>query len=71
MNPLKIFLNSMKLSLSAHSTVEMPQQDILDHPDIRAMDLLQLADLPLPYLPTEMVADAGIRPETMPLARCA
>lgn len=71
MNPLKIFLNSIKRSLSACSTVETSQQDLLDHPDISAMDLLQLADLPMPYLPTEMVADAKNQPETIQLARCA
>lgn len=71
MNPLKILLNSIKRSLSARSTVDTSQQDPLDHPDIRAMDLLQLADLPMPYRSTEMAADAGTQPDNLPLARCA
>lgn len=73
MNPLKIFLNTILQTMSARSTVEAFRPDALDHPDIRAMDLLQLADLPMPYLPmpAPMVADAEAQPESMPLARCA
>lgn len=73
MNPLKIFLNTILQTMSARSTAEAFRQDALDHPDIQAMDLLQLADLPMPYLPmpTPMVADAEAQPESMPLARCA
>lgn len=73
MNPLKIFLNTIQQTMSARSTPEAIRQDALDHPDIQAMDLLQLADLPMPYLPmpAPMVADAEAQPESMPLARCA
>lgn len=73
MNPLKIFLNSLARSIRSRLATEVAAENPLDHPDIQAMDLLQLADLPMPYLPmpAPMVADAEAQPESMPLARCA
>ncbi len=73
MNPLKIFLNSITRSAWTHAVSRAEQQDPFDHPDIRAMDPRQLADLPMPYLPAATVvdADAERQQEGMPLARCA
>jgi hypothetical protein len=72
MNSLKIFLNTIRQSISACSTIEPYSRDALDHPDINAMDLRQLADLPMPYLPAMVAMDeAEAEPASLPLARCA
>lgn len=68
MNSLKIFLNSIIQTMSGRE-IAGPRQDALDHPDISAMDLRQLADLPMPYLPAPMAVDAEA--ESIPLPRCA
>ncbi|MBW9090553.1 hypothetical protein JNB91_22310 [Rhizobium wenxiniae] len=67
MNPFKIFLNATTRSLRLCSATSVIEQSPLDHLDIRAMDLQQLADLPMPYLPMDVKAE----PEPIPLARCA
>ncbi len=69
MNPFKIFLNTMTRSLRPCSAASVIEQSPLDHQDISAMDLRQLADLPMPYLPMGVKAEA--QPEPIPLARCA
>lgn len=69
MNTLKIFLNSI-IRLSSQTTGPA-EQDPFDHPDICAMDLRQLADLPMPYLPAAPVVETEAQPESLPLARCA
>lgn len=71
MNSLKIFLNTVIQAMSACDTIEASRQEPLDHPAISAMDLRQLADLPMPYLPAMVAVDAEAEPESMPLARCA
>ncbi|MGK6315378.1 hypothetical protein [Neorhizobium sp. DT-125] len=66
MTPLKFFLN-LKARLEATATeAEMQADDPFRHPDIREMNLRQLADLPFP----------GIFREELPcgkasLAKCA
>lgn len=69
MNPFKIFLNAISRSLRPCSATSVIEQSPLDHPDISAMDLQQLADLPMPYLPMDVRTEA--QPEPIPLARCA
>ncbi len=71
MNPFKIFLNAISRSLRPCSATSVIEQSPLDHPDISAMDLQQLADLPMPYLPMARSLKAEAQPELMPLARCA
>ena len=71
MNPFKIFLNATTRSLRPCSATSLIEQSPLDHPDISAMDLRQIADLPMPYLPTATSLKAEAQPERMPLARCA
>lgn len=65
MTPLKIFLNLRMRLKSAETSMKKPPGDPFDDPDIRSMDLRQLADLPFP----------GIYGETclkkMPLSKCA
>ncbi len=71
MNTLKIFLNSTLRSIWPRPAIRDEEPNLLDHPDIHAMDLRQLADLPMPYLPAGMAVDAEAQPEAIPLARCA
>jgi len=47
MTPLKFFLNMKTWLETAEIPVEM-HDDPFRHPDIRSMDLRQLADLPFP-----------------------
>ncbi len=71
MNTLKIFLNSILRLNGRFQSTEPFEQNPFDHPDICAMDLRQLADLPMPYLPAVSVVEAKTQPEIVPLARCA
>jgi hypothetical protein len=66
MGPLKIFL-SLKAWLETTETLtDLQSNDPFRHPDIRGMDLRQLADLPFPR---PLQADTN-RNEA-PLAKCA
>jgi hypothetical protein len=68
MNSLKIFFNLRTRIVDLLLATDRPTPDAFDHPDICAMDLRELADLPLPGLP---LATESEMQETLPLARCA
>lgn len=71
MNPLKIFLNSMIKPILRFQESEDAEQNYFDHPDIRAMDLRQLADLPMPYLPAATSTEIAPQQGSIELSRCA
>ena len=71
MNPLKIFLNSMIKPILRFQESEDAEQNHFDHPDIRAMDLRQLADLPMPYLPAATATEIAPQQGSIELPRCA
>ena len=64
MTPMKIFL-SLKAWLEAEDAL-IERDDPFRHPDIRRMDLRQLADLPFPGRGRVMANE-----ETAALAKCA
>lgn len=68
MNSLKIFFNLRMRITDLLLAPDSPAPDAFDHPDICAMDLREIADLPLPGLP---LATESEMQETPPLARCA
>ncbi|WJH39262.1 hypothetical protein N7E02_20700 [Aliirhizobium terrae] len=70
MNSLKIFFNLRTRITDLLLATGRPAPDAFDHPDICAMDLRELADLPLPGLPLAVEASAD-QQGPMPLARCA
>ncbi|MEQ1403317.1 hypothetical protein ABK249_00095 [Neorhizobium sp. Rsf11] len=65
MASLKIFLNPKTWLKSAGASMEKLSDDPFDDPDIRSMNLRQLADLPFPGIYDKA------RREKMPLAKCA
>ena len=66
MGPLKIFLNLKAWLETTETLADIEANDPFRHPDIRSMDLRQLADLPFPHL-----AHADTNCNTAPLAKCA
>ncbi len=66
MAPLKIFLNLKAWLETAETLTDLQSNDPFRHPDIRAMDLRQLADLPFPR---PLQADTNCN--KAPLAKCA
>jgi hypothetical protein len=67
MEVLKFFFSLTRQR--AAPAVEGPAlPDAGDHPDIRLMDLRQLADLPWPCRPE---AEVEVTPQAPPLAQCA
>ncbi|CDZ40766.1 Hypothetical protein NGAL_HAMBI1146_40380 [Neorhizobium galegae bv. officinalis] len=66
MVPLKIFLNLKAWLETTETLTDLQSNDPFRHPDIRAMDLRQLADLPFPRL-----AQADTNCNKAPLAKCA
>jgi hypothetical protein len=67
----KLFFN-LTSRMPAHPTrSEYLAPDPLDHPAIRAMDLRQLADLPLPERSPANVAEPQDARHDGTLARCA
>jgi hypothetical protein len=72
MNSLKIFFSLWGRIVDLLSSPELPAPDPFDHPDISAMSLRDLADLPLPGLPLAQAVETKAEPhETVKLARCA
>ncbi|MBP1842516.1 hypothetical protein J2046_000760 [Rhizobium petrolearium] len=65
MASLKIFLNPKTWLKSAGDSMEKQSDDPFDDPDIRSMNLGQLADLPFPGIYDKA------RLEKMTLAKCA
>nr|WP_250809649.1 hypothetical protein [Neorhizobium tomejilense] len=66
MAPLKIFLNLKAWLETTETLTDLQSNDPFRHPDIRAMDLRQLADLPFPR---PLHADTNCN--KAPLAKCA
>ncbi len=48
MTPLKIFLNLKDRLLAEEALTDIQPDDPLQHPEVRSMNLRQLADLPFP-----------------------
>ncbi|WJR67775.1 hypothetical protein QTA58_03135 [Neorhizobium sp. CSC1952] len=66
MTPLKFFLNLKALLKATETQVETQSDDPFRHPDIREMNLRQLADLPFPGIFRDESSC-----EKAPLAKCA
>jgi len=66
MGPLKIFLNLKTWLETTETLVDIQSNDPFHHPEIRSMDLRQLADLPFPRL-----AHTDTNRNDAPLAKCA
>ncbi|CAN7211577.1 hypothetical protein [Neorhizobium sp. LjRoot104] len=66
MGPLKIFLNLKAWLETTETLADIEANDPFRHPDVRSMDLRQLADLPFPRL-----AHADTNCNAAPLAKCA
>lgn len=66
MTPLKIFLSLKAWLESQEALTDIRADDPLMHPDIRAMTLRQVADLPFPRRTLSAVTC-----EKAPLAKCA
>ncbi|CAN7208250.1 hypothetical protein [Neorhizobium tomejilense] len=66
MAPLKIFLNLKAWLETTETLTDLQSNDPFRHPDVRAMDLRQLADLPFPR---PFQADTNCN--KAPLAKCA
>ena len=69
MNVFKFFFNITNL-LSAPQAVSPVMPDPGDHPEIRSMDMRQLADLPWPRRP-ELEAEQEAPHPMQRLSRCA
>lgn len=66
MTPLKIFLSLKAFLEKEESLIDIEAGDPFLHPDIRAMNLRQLADLPFPCH-----GRSAANSRTLPLAKCA
>jgi len=66
MTPMKIFLSLKEWLLTEDALTDIRSDDPLLHPDIRAMTLRQVADLPFPGR-----ARLAENCQKAPLAKCA
>lgn len=65
MTPLKFFLNMKTWLETAETPAGMQDDDPFRDPDIRSMDLRQLADLPFPG-----ISRGDVPCQKAPLAKC-
>jgi hypothetical protein len=71
MTSFKFFFTPLRRVLNRLQAADSIAPDPFDHCDIQAMDLRQLADLPLPGLPLAPAAQTDNSIVQPPLARCA
>lgn len=71
MTSFKFFFTPLRRAFERLQAMDSVAPDPFDHCDVQAMDLRQLADLPLPGLPLAPAAQAETALEQPPLARCA
>lgn len=69
MSLLQFFLTGRDSSRQRKSDVANALDDPLMHPDVQAMSLVELADLPL--MPENLGRPVPHHPEPLPLAKCA